>query len=1126
MLTLPRLKQLRSALEASQSKIVAPTAWGSIPVSEQGSNVIIPIVIASMAGGSGASMFLDVCRVLGQFPGINPANIGCFLYTADVFAQLAEDRRANVEGNAMGSVSEIVAAISRLSEPADRQLFESLGVQVPGGSVPAFGRVLPIGSRVGGTGAYFGDGSAVSVYRGIARALAGVMVSEAATQQYLDYFLGNPTPLHSSSERFGWRVSDIDLPFGTMGFASLSLGRDRYMHYAAQRLSRATVDHLVAGHENPTSTLPSTDQLRQLMDNQIVLSLQAMGFPTPGMPIPAWFQNVAYPRPQWEAAAREAGSQVWTALNGLGAGQAGTWLNAARAELNNARPITIANLQRSAYSWAEGWATSLEAAAKAEFLRATSAFGLPYGRDLMLRLRQMCDGMVSDMATAGMSADGADPMALDPAIGQQAEALGKQQVAGDHLLGQRLRAGVQGAMENRLRREAARLGAEVLRSFATDVLSGLARAGDDALRLLTSERARTSSGAGLAQLHSFAYPDWPGESDQVPVRFDHAENEVLLTTSEGFPAQFRAHVASGVGTYTEGLAAIRHEVCTGVWETTGARPDFQVVTQAGHWRAPVLNRSAADGLPTPQAVPAYRLEFSSADVMQRAQARLGAPGSVFLSYAGQSISGYLNDTAASPLDRSNRQAEFAAKFTETLALARPVVGIDEAMVQRLHGRGVLYLYSFSEMPFDDADPVAVRLTGWLDANSELDPTTRANFDEALRKSKPTVGKIAVFGSYQKVSTVCYRSLLEPIKSRWASAPVSYQRSLWLWKRTRPLYASLAMSHDEAVRLVAGWYLGRLVGLVRQERRDAPQICTSRGWISFGPLLESEEASIQQTADILPAVLMSHAWALARCEGDPDLTALAPFEALRRLVDTTGSTQQAPPLRDLAGTRLLAAAFRGDSLVLDGERLPSDPLPDLLANAGTQQAMGGPVPASGAAPGYAAYPGDQAAAPYGGGPGQPGSPPGLAPAGGNVGTPQFPYPQSQQAFGPAGQPAYGNQPYHQPDYAQQSGLAPAYGQPQGPVGPADQVAARFETTSRWLRQLHDLAVGSGAIRENEGQVSSYVARADALPGANLFAEIGPLVVEAVAMLTQMAQAAKDLDARPPSSGPEPGSGVYL
>ncbi|OFE16162.1 hypothetical protein BA895_19935 [Humibacillus sp. DSM 29435] len=959
MLTLPRLAALRTTLLEAQSKIVGPTAWGSIPTSEQGSDVIIPIVVASMAGGSGASMFLDVCRLLGTLPGINAANIGCLLYTADVFGELPDGRRANVEGNAMAAISEVIAAVSGLSDEADKELLGALGLPTFMGDEPAFARVIPIGRRIGGAGAFFGDGTADGVYRGVARALAGIMTSERASQQYLDSFLGNPTPMPTDQELFGWKIGDAQLPFGSLGFASLSLGRDRYLDYAAQRLSRAAVDHLRSGHLSPTSQLPSLDQLRLLMDNQWGASMQHMGLPQLGQPALVWFQSVAYPSGALQAAAGEAAAQAATTMANTGAAPAAAWLATAQAAVGMARPQVVAQIQRFAYSWAEGWAGTLEGAAKAEFVRATSDFGLPYARELMTRVARQCDALIDELSSAGQTADATDPLAVDTSLVIQATALGKQVVNGAHALGQTFTGSLNRSCEDRLRREAARYAAAVLRSYVSEVLRGLQGTANESLKILEAEVSRTAAGAGLAQLHSVTYGDWPDESEKVPARFDHAQNEVLLTTSSDFPRQFRDDVTAAhrALTYPEGLAAIRSEIIGGQWQTAGPVVTHTVLEQRGHWRAPVLNRSALDGQPTPQATPSYRLEMTAAGLIARAQDRLSARGDVFERFAGQSIAQYLGDPAVSDFDREQRQQDFARRFIETMALARPVVGVDAAMVPRIHSnRSVRYVYSFSEIPFEENDEVARAVRQRLAGDADLEPSTVDNFGRALAGSDATTGKISLFGSYEKVSPLCYSSLLDPIKNRWATADASYQRSLWLWKRARPLHASLAMSPDEAVRIAAGWYLGRLLGLVRQTDPRAPEVRAPEGWLAFGPLLESREVAAQGPMDFLASVLMSHSWALARCSGDPHLTPLAPYAALRRLMDTSGSTQMPPQVRDLAGTQLLAQALWGRQLTLKNARpgggdapLQGDAFAGILAEAeGRSSLAANPTPQVGGA----------------------------------------------------------------------------------------------------------------------------------------------------------------------------------
>lgn len=943
MLTLPRLNPLRETLVRAQAKSVAPGAWGEIPAEEQSSEVIIPIIVGSMAGGSGASMFLDVARLLGTLPGVKSQNIGCFLYTADVFAQLDEGKRANVEGNAMGALPEIIAAIARTSEGFDAATYGSLGIPLQQ-NTPPFARVFPIGSKIGGSGAYFGDGSQESVYRGIARALAGTMLSERASRQYLDFMLGNPNPLTNLNQKFGWRVDPLALPFGSLGFASLSLGRDRYLDYAAQRLAHSASDHLVGGHINPTSSLSGNDQLRQLMDNQWGASLNAMGLPQYGQPVPDWFQTEAFPRQVWEAIAREAAGPAVGMLANAGQAPASQWLSTVTMNLNPMREQCRNQLQRSAYAWAEGWAYQLEEAAKREFLRVVSQFGLPYGRELMSRIHDYADQLIAQLAQAGVEADGADPVALDPTVGQQAQSLGKKPVDMSHPIGQMVQRSLSNSMERTLRLEGARIAAGILRAFSSDVLAGLEKAANDALRLLEVERAHTSSGAGLAQLNSEVYADWPDETDRVPMRFKHAENEVLLTTADDFPQQFHSDVvasANGNTDYGQSLAKIRAEATDGKWQTTGSKEEHEVLRQVSHWRPGALPSRASDGQPTPEAKPNYTLLMSHSDLLARATSRLGAKGDVFAAFAGQSISDYLDDPTVTAIDREQRQKSFVAKMAETMEKAKPVVGIDVNMAQRLHGTDIKFVYSFSDIPIGEQHPVSQAMLQRLRANASLDPTSVENFEDSLVGTVSEAGKVSVFGSYQKVSPLCFTSLLDPIQQRWAKAPLIAQRNLWQWKRTRPLSAAIAMSPDELQRVIAGWYLGRLVGLVRQDKTGKAAVSTPDGWCNFGELLTSEDTQVRTAHDVLAAVLMSHAWAFVRCGGDGDLTPLTPYDALRRLVDQADSNAHSNDVSELAGTTLLRAAFFDKPMELDGAPMPCDgPSPVLTrAEADATQTVG-------------------------------------------------------------------------------------------------------------------------------------------------------------------------------------------
>src|SRR5829696_8388813 len=78
------------------------------------------LVVSSLAGGTGASMTLDVCNLLhavaSQVPNF-PRESLAFLYTPDVFAELDDMSRGGVNANALGTVSELMSAMAGRQQP-------------------------------------------------------------------------------------------------------------------------------------------------------------------------------------------------------------------------------------------------------------------------------------------------------------------------------------------------------------------------------------------------------------------------------------------------------------------------------------------------------------------------------------------------------------------------------------------------------------------------------------------------------------------------------------------------------------------------------------------------------------------------------------------------------------------------------------------------------------------------------------------------------------------------------------------------------------------------------------------------------------------------------------------------
>jgi hypothetical protein len=899
MLTLTDLNDIQEEMKRAWQQLQRPDAWGDLPtknpsVSYDAGATVIPMVVGSMAGGSGASMFLDVCRLLGRLPGLNRADLGVFLFTADVFAALPSTARTGVDGNALGAIGEIIAAQTRASDAADSELFSALGIPPEPVDEAAFARIFPIGSTIGGDGAKFGDGTPEGVFRGLGRALAATMSSDEATTQYVKSKIENPTPPTINRDYLGWGTDAAIFPWGSFGYASLSLGRDRYAEYASQRIARNAFDRLCDGHLNPASQLPSTEQLNALVDSQWSTILGRLNFPAPGSNFQGWFKEVAFPSAVRDPEARRAIGEAVSMLGNEAPGQAGAWVESIRVRLPYFQQGAADKIQEAAFLWANGWAGQLEHAVQEEFLRSMTQLGIPYARALVIRLRSELNPVI-DVLRRASAENSAQPLAMDPDVTNRALALKKTVIGAGHAIADFITQSYFVSAQSALTRHAARLAGEVLSSFANDVLGGLERVADNALLNLEQAKDAAFGEAGLAQLATAIYSEWPQESDVVPARFDQADNEVLLTTSRDFPAQFQKDVTTSVpsagGIYSSARQQMVGEVIIGRWETTGGAPGhFDVLTQRVAWRPAVLPVEPISKTPTPASQPVYDLGITPGHLLRRAREHLRRPGQPFQRFSGQSIEEFLKDPTQPEAVLNDRAAEFVQRFQETMKLARPLVGVSPSMIQVMHPQNsLIYEYSFSDIPISRSSPVVARIRTLLEGDSSLDTSTVQRFDRALEDSVRD-NRIAMFGSYPKYSPLVFNSLLEQIQKRWTGAPEQALSDLWQWKRTRPLPASLAMGALEQRAMVAGWFLGRLLGAVivpkNAQSTDPVQVWDFEGsqWLAFPERLLTPPARFGSQDDWLPAVLESQSLAIVQCNNDVSLNALRSYRALRSISD--------------------------------------------------------------------------------------------------------------------------------------------------------------------------------------------------------------------------------------------------
>ena len=633
------------------------------------------------------------------------------------------------------------------------------------------------------------------------------------------------------------------------------------------------------------------------MDSQWSLITEELGLAVPDHSALSWL--IANPLPENQRSAMVAAATVpyiqWTER--VGPMPASDWLAEVPANLVHHEQTAKDVLADHVYRWADDYATSLEGRTKSTIVRILShpAQGLPYARKVIERLKSDVGLLVEGLRRAP---GGMPVLVVQETTDAAARAL-RNTASANQELQRRVAEDVRQSAERHLRAEAALFLSGILASYSEEVLDALHMAVNRALESLDHARKSTARQAGIAMLRSTIYRDWPEDSDVVPPRFDHAENEVLLTTSAEFPTKFREHVAADGGLFHANLMAMVQQILRGQWDNVGAeRADFPVITAERSWRAPSLKKDST-GQPTPPSKPAYRLALSPAEILERSLAYQARKDQPFDKFSSETFEGYLNEPGISDVVREQRRSAFVGKFDEATKQARPLVGVSRPMITALHSTDLKVELTFSSIPLTPGSAVADAVRQQLQNNADLESQTVSRYEKALSPTSPNA-RIAVFGGYPVYNPLVFSSFLRQLQNRWSRESEIGKRELWRWKRTRPIPAALAMSAVEQATLIKGWYIGRALGLVHQpvdEHSEEPVRVWSgaQEWVEFSPRMLTARDRYRDSDgfDWLAGVLEGHTLAVIASVDDPELRALRPYEALRQLAMTDRNRRRKP-----------------------------------------------------------------------------------------------------------------------------------------------------------------------------------------------------------------------------------------
>ncbi|GAA2009018.1 tubulin-like doman-containing protein [Microbacterium ulmi] len=865
------------------------------------------IAISSVAGGSGAGQFLDIIEVVKSTAKQHPWSNQFFsiLYAPDVFDQL--NVSAGMPGNALGAIAETMNGFwTNTPSESTLELLKNQGVAPSyGDAMDRVGAAYPFVVGRSNSKVTFEDQSAV--YNAVATSLTAWITDERVQDDMIAYSSGNwqarvganvlmdasglASPVHHSP------------PFSSMGFGRVTLGRDRFLEYSAERLARSVIERMLRAHSESDPLFAQkterewiesgadksyqrflTDlQLNEETEshNQVIDALRAD-------------DTVA----QIKAELDYGVGQRLTADGGFDK-SGGLDLSVWTDRMVNAYAVRAPELlerdQRARQARLDDWTKRMPSEILHTVARYVSDVGLPVTVAMLSRLdrtlRAAAEGLEAEAHqreewVRSLRSLVADELAKAP---NQNSIRPDQDVVTYGI--ERLTQALEWASEARLRESAGKLVGELRTEFFAPLRAHLDGAAQ-ALRQRVGDRQTSDERENEFQF-------WPTRSDStVPRKYEPAPNERLLVDFRKYPAEFERLVSAsveGAGVkYQDAILAVMTDLLVGQPPATvrdGDGSSWSLIANTRTWKASVT--ADPETSYAPQA-PHFRMEADPETYLERARLWMRREGMPFQAYISEDLLNFFDETAITPDVFAERRDRYREQLQAALGASEPLVKLNPALLRAVHDKAVNEETSLviSSIPFREGTEmhsvtksVLGQLGFWDDATS----------DGWFRDAK--VDGIEVFAmSGFPYQPIVMDSVMEPIARGWLaqSGTQDSRQAFWQFKRARLLGEAIPADQRVIASMIRGWYVAKTLnrlGVDTQHGERGPKLsvwdAASRRVADFPhPLLSARNA---QPQDYPGAVMQSLTIALALCQVDGTL---APLDAYKTLT-SLGGEQGAP-----------------------------------------------------------------------------------------------------------------------------------------------------------------------------------------------------------------------------------------
>ena len=815
--------------------------------------VPIPIVISSLAGGTGAGLILDVLDVLRALePAWADQAMGLW-YTPDVFPKSAGD---GVHPNSLAAISEVLngawwganAEATDRRDPATIPVKDSRITSTLARTERALARTgAHCNFLIGGTNARGATiGTDGRLFEMVGGALLSWVTDLKVQQTFVAYQVANWTQLATGNIESRDVVTnqgaagERGLPaFSALGFSRVSVG-SRYLRlYSARRIAKEAARHLADAHvqgdraraEARNLNLSSPERLvERLVELQMPLFRQIVDVTGAGEEVPAqeWelsrviesallpegFYDWSMDQQRWIASQVDNGEQV----------TADEWIARITPAMREAQRRLEQQVETALPSILDEWVGQASQRIPAMVEETAGEHGLRVAAGLLealaAELRARNAGPVVELRR--MTGDYQTWASRDQVVGEMRRVLDQ--------VGPRSKVGgntemVTNAIEGGLR--FARCSAQAMVSERAALL--LERLGEGLLRPL-SEALREA----VADLDngSAVFDRWPDWSEGLPPQdVLPPRSEFTVIEPAEFSVNFDALMSqtySGSGDM-EGRRDVRSDVAAGRSVRRMLEPLGRQATERAALEELTMLRIEQPWLPgfevtggsTAARSAIVQTRCRPSDLEERADhwlMRSGYPFEGLLSVDLRSFTRSPDGTRDDAPEYVERQARVLEKLDQAIEAAAPLVELQEDLLSLLHpmlagSDNARFTQNLSMVPFR-GHPLEQRVRDRMLATAYAGDRAR-EFDVVLTNESDQPHIDIISSLRLPVSPLVVSSLMRPIGEEWSAARADAGRrtSFWQHRRARPLREFVPVPQRHLRCMLRGWFMGRMLGLI-------------------------------------------------------------------------------------------------------------------------------------------------------------------------------------------------------------------------------------------------------------------------------------------------------------------------